>query len=109
MAASWNLPDYAFVETPHPIANLTDAELAELAPELRRAIWEGEVELVVAHALAVTDGAGHFRIDYSAADFQKTIYFMTLLFTTASTVTFRYAPPTVEVIKGDKRERAIVG
>jgi hypothetical protein len=34
MAASWNLPDYAFVETPHPIANLTDAELDERAEAL---------------------------------------------------------------------------
>ena len=33
-AASWNLPDYAFVETPHPIANLTDAELDERAEAL---------------------------------------------------------------------------
>jgi hypothetical protein len=34
MAASWNVPDYAFVETPHPIANLTDAELDERAEAL---------------------------------------------------------------------------
>ncbi len=34
MAASWNLPDYAFVETPHPIANLTDVELDERAEAL---------------------------------------------------------------------------
>ena len=38
MAASWNLPDYAFVETPHPIANLTDAELDERAEALVRPV-----------------------------------------------------------------------
>jgi hypothetical protein len=34
MAASWNLPDYAFVETAHPIANLTETELDERAEAL---------------------------------------------------------------------------
>jgi hypothetical protein len=38
MAASWNLPDYVFVETPHPIANLTDAELDERAEALVRPV-----------------------------------------------------------------------
>jgi hypothetical protein len=38
MAASWNLPDYAFVEIPHPIANLTDAELDERAEALVRPV-----------------------------------------------------------------------
>ena len=40
MAASWNVPDYAFVETPHPIANLTDAELDERAEALVRPVLD---------------------------------------------------------------------
>ncbi|MEX2145691.1 MAG: hypothetical protein WED01_01605 [Candidatus Rokuibacteriota bacterium] len=40
MAASWNLPDYAFVETPHPIANLTDTELDERAEALVRPVLD---------------------------------------------------------------------
>jgi hypothetical protein len=27
MAASWGMPGYRFLDTPHPIANLTDKEL----------------------------------------------------------------------------------
>jgi hypothetical protein len=40
MAASWNLPEYAFVETPHPIANLTDAELDERAEALVKPVLD---------------------------------------------------------------------
>ena len=38
MAASWNVPEYAFVEIPHPIANLTHAELDERAEALVRPV-----------------------------------------------------------------------
>ena len=31
MAKSWGLPDFRFIEMPHPIANLTDAQLDERA------------------------------------------------------------------------------
>lgn len=34
MAASWGVPDYRFVVTPHPIANLSEAELDAKADEL---------------------------------------------------------------------------
>jgi hypothetical protein len=34
MATSWGMPGYRFVETPHPIANLTDKELDERADAL---------------------------------------------------------------------------
>ena len=34
MAKNWGAPDYAFVVTPHPIANLTEAELNTRADEL---------------------------------------------------------------------------
>ncbi|PYO03104.1 MAG: hypothetical protein DMD91_01930 [Candidatus Rokuibacteriota bacterium] len=34
MAASWGLPGYRFLATPHPIANLTDKELDERADRL---------------------------------------------------------------------------
>ena len=34
MAKNWGAPDYAFVVTPHPIANLTEAELNARADEL---------------------------------------------------------------------------
>jgi hypothetical protein len=37
MAASWGKPGYAFLDTPHPIANLTDAELDQRADELATA------------------------------------------------------------------------
>jgi hypothetical protein len=37
MAASWGKPGYAFLDTPHPIANLTDAELDQRADELAAA------------------------------------------------------------------------
>ena len=34
MAASWGMPGYRFLDTPHPIANLTDTELDERADRL---------------------------------------------------------------------------
>jgi hypothetical protein len=34
MAASWGVPGYRFVETPHPIANLTDKDLDARAEQL---------------------------------------------------------------------------
>ena len=34
MAVSWGLAGYAFLDTPHPIANLTDKELDERADRL---------------------------------------------------------------------------
>ena len=37
MAASWGKAGYAFLDTPHPIANLTDAELDQRADELAAA------------------------------------------------------------------------
>jgi hypothetical protein len=40
MAASWGLAGYRFVETPHPIANLTDKELDERADALVEPVIE---------------------------------------------------------------------
>ncbi len=34
MAKSWGVPDYRFVEMPHPIANLNEAELDARADDL---------------------------------------------------------------------------
>ena len=34
MAASWGKPGYPFVDTPHPIANLTEPDLDKRADEL---------------------------------------------------------------------------
>ena len=34
MARSWGLADYAFLDTPHPIANLTEKELDPRADRL---------------------------------------------------------------------------
>ncbi len=34
MAASWGVPDYRFLDMPHPIANLTDAALDVQADNL---------------------------------------------------------------------------
>ena len=38
MAASWGVPDYAFLVTAHPIANLGPAELDAKADELCEAV-----------------------------------------------------------------------
>ena len=46
MARSWGLPDFRFIAMPHPIANLTDAELdqraAAIAPEVVKLLLEGQ-------------------------------------------------------------------
>ncbi len=34
MAASWGKPGYPFLDTPHPIANLTETDLDKRAEEL---------------------------------------------------------------------------
>jgi hypothetical protein len=34
MATSWGVPGYRFLETPHPIANLTDKDLDDRAAAL---------------------------------------------------------------------------
>ena len=48
MARTWGLPDFRFLEMPHPIANLTDAELDEraaaIAPEVVKLLLEGQKE-----------------------------------------------------------------
>jgi hypothetical protein len=38
MAASWGMPGYAFLDTPHPIANLTEKELDGRADALAEAV-----------------------------------------------------------------------
>jgi hypothetical protein len=38
MATSWGKPGYAFVDTPHPIANLTDQDLDARADVLADAV-----------------------------------------------------------------------
>ena len=47
MARSWGLPEFRFLEMPHPIANLTPAELdkraKEIAPEVAKLLLEGQV------------------------------------------------------------------
>lgn len=40
MATAWGLPGYRFLETPHPIANLTDKELDARADRLATAVVE---------------------------------------------------------------------
>jgi hypothetical protein len=46
MAEQWGLPYYKFLVMPHPIANLTDAELdqraREIAPEVVKLILQGQ-------------------------------------------------------------------
>jgi hypothetical protein len=46
MAQSWGLPSYKFLAMPHPIANLSEAQLdqraREIAPEVVRLILEGQ-------------------------------------------------------------------
>lgn len=37
MAASWGKPGYPFLDTPHPIANLTETDLDKRADELAEA------------------------------------------------------------------------
>ena len=46
MARTWGLPDFRFIAIPHPIANLTDAQLDEraaaVAPEVVKLLLEGQ-------------------------------------------------------------------
>jgi hypothetical protein len=46
MAQAWGVPDFKFVTTPHPIANLTEEELdqraEEIVPEVVRLLLEGQ-------------------------------------------------------------------
>ncbi|MCW5603103.1 MAG: hypothetical protein KIT18_00935 [Burkholderiales bacterium] len=46
MARSWGVPDFRFLTMPHPIANLTDAELdrraAAITPEVVKLLLEGQ-------------------------------------------------------------------
>lgn len=46
MARSWGVPDFRFLMMPHPIANLTAAELdqraAAIVPEVVRLLLEGQ-------------------------------------------------------------------
>ena len=48
MARTWGLPDFRFIAMPHPIANLTDAQLDEraaaIAPEVVKLLMEGQKE-----------------------------------------------------------------
>ena len=46
MARTWGLPEFRFLVMPHPIANLTDAELdqraAAIVPEVVKLLLEGQ-------------------------------------------------------------------
>lgn len=46
MATTWGLPDFRFIAIPHPIANLTPAELdqraAAVLPEVVKLLLEGQ-------------------------------------------------------------------
>jgi hypothetical protein len=46
MAQSWGVPEYRFLSVPHPIANLTDAELdaraRAIAPEIVGLLLKGQ-------------------------------------------------------------------
>jgi hypothetical protein len=46
MAEQWGLPYYKFLAMPHPIANLTDAQLdqraREMTPQIVRLLLEGQ-------------------------------------------------------------------
>ena len=46
MAQAWGLPNYKFLALPHPIANLTDAQLEqrarEIAPEVVKLLLQGQ-------------------------------------------------------------------
>ena len=45
MAQTWGLPEYKFLAMPHPIANLTEAQLdqraREIAPEVVKLLLQG--------------------------------------------------------------------
>jgi len=46
MAQSWGVPEYKFLSLPHPIANLTEAELdaraRAIVPEVVRLLLQGQ-------------------------------------------------------------------
>jgi len=46
MAQAWGVPEYKFLAMPHPIANLTDAQLdqraREIAPEIVKLLLQGQ-------------------------------------------------------------------
>ena len=46
MAQSWGVPSYKFLAMPHPIANLTEAQLdqraREIAPDVVKLILQGQ-------------------------------------------------------------------
>jgi hypothetical protein len=46
MAQSWGVPEYKFLALPHPIANLTDAQLDQraraIAPEVVKLLLQGQ-------------------------------------------------------------------
>ena len=46
MAEQWGLPHYKYLAVPHPIANLTDAELdrraREIVPEVVKLLLQGQ-------------------------------------------------------------------
>jgi hypothetical protein len=46
MAQSWGVPEYKFLSLPHPIANLTEAELdaraRAIAPDIVRLLLKGQ-------------------------------------------------------------------
>jgi hypothetical protein len=46
MARTWGLPDFRFLEMPHPIANLSDQQLdqraAEIVPQVVKLLLEGQ-------------------------------------------------------------------
>ena len=46
MAQSWGLPNYKYLAMPHPIANLTEAQLdqraREMAPEVVKLLLQGQ-------------------------------------------------------------------
>jgi hypothetical protein len=47
MARSWGLKDFKFLAMPHPIANLTDAELdsraSDITPQVVKLLLEGQL------------------------------------------------------------------
>ena len=49
MARSWGLKDFKFLAMPHPIANLTDAELdsraRDITPQVVKLLLEGQSSL----------------------------------------------------------------
>jgi hypothetical protein len=46
MAQAWGVPEYRFLAMPHPIANLTEAQLdqraREIAPEVVKLLLQGQ-------------------------------------------------------------------